>query len=223
MSSFSTVRLPPLPPVSEKATTLDVSTANSHNPDVVSDDILLVRIASGERNALSDLFRRYARTVFSIGRRILRDAAEADDLVQEVFLYVDRKGRLYDPAKGPARSWLVQVAYTQAFLRRRELKSEGFYAQPAPDRSSKSDSPLVIRTRHEYTVEGFFGRNGWTKVWDSLTEFQRETLRLHFYEGCTFAEIAEKLHQSYVNIRHHYYRGLEKLRKHAEENVVPST
>jgi DNA-directed RNA polymerase specialized sigma24 family protein len=61
-------------------------------------------------------------------------------------------------------------------------------------------------------------RNGWKKVWESLTEFQRETLRLHFYEGCTFTEIAEKFGQSYVNIRHHYYRGLEKFRKHAEEN-----
>ena len=71
---------------------------------------------------------------------------------------------------------------------------------------------------YDQSVESFFGRNGWKNVWDSLTECQRETLRLHFYEGCTFTEIAEKLGQSYVNIRHHYYRGLEKLRKHADEN-----
>jgi RNA polymerase sigma-70 factor (ECF subfamily) len=43
---------------------------------------------------------------------------------------------------------------------------------------------------------------------------------LHFFEGCEFMEIAEKLGQSYVNIRHHYYRGLEKFRKHADENKL---
>ena len=218
MSSFSTVRLPPLSLVSETATKLGVNPANSQNPVAVSDEILLAKIASGERNALSDLFRRYARTVFSIGRRILRDAAEADDLVQEVFLYLYRKGTLYDPSKEPARSWLIQVAYTQAFLRRRALNSHGFYAPAVADRPAETDPSPVQGTLHEYTAEGFFGRNGWKKVWDSLTEFQRETLQLHFYEGCTFAEIAEKLGQSYVNIRHHYYRGLEKLRKHADEN-----
>ena len=73
---------------------------------------------------------------------------------------------------------------------------------------------------YDCTPEGFFGRQGWKNVWDSLTEYQRETLRLHFYDGCTFTEIAERLGQSYVNIRHHYYRGLERLRKHANENSL---
>ncbi len=47
-----------------------------------------------------------------------------------------------------------------------------------------------------------------------LAQEQRETMRLHFFEGYNFAEIAEKLGQSYASIRHHHYRGLEKLRKH---------
>ena len=217
MSSFSTVRLPPLPLISEKATDPGVSSGNSQNP-VLSDEILLAKIASGELDSLSDLFRRYARTVLSIGRRILRDSAEAEDLVQEVFLYVHRKSRLFDLSKGHARSWLMQVAYTQALLRRRALNSHGFYASVVTDRPAETDTPSVQGANHEYTVEGFFGRSGWKKVWNSLTEYQRETLRLHFYEGCTFAEIAERLGQSYVNVRHHYYRGLEKLRNHAYEN-----
>jgi hypothetical protein len=73
-------------------------------------------------------------------------------------------------------------------------------------------------TNYIDTIEGLFGARGWNTVWSSLTEFQQETFRLHFYEGCNFNEIAEKLGQSYVNIRHHYYRGLEKLRKHVEDN-----
>ncbi len=48
---------------------------------------------------------------------------------------------------------------------------------------------------------------------DALTEDQRNTLRLHFFDGYTFAEIATKLDQSLGNIRNHYYRGLDKQRK----------
>lgn len=182
------------------------------------DEDLFELVLLGTQEALAVLFRRHARRIRSIGLRILRDAAEADDLVQEVFLYLHRKGTLYNRAKGPARSWLIQVAYTQALLRRRELKCHGFYAPPVTDRRAEADSPLVRGTDYDHSLQAFFGRDGWENIWNRLTEYQRETLRLHFYEGCTFAEIAEKLGQSYVNIRHHNYRGLEKFRKHANEN-----
>jgi RNA polymerase sigma-70 factor (ECF subfamily) len=125
---------------------------------------------------------------------------------------------MFDPSKGSARSWIFQVTYTQALIRRRELKSHGFYAPVITARSRECDVANSEVANYYSTVEGLFGRNGWKTVWDGLTEHQRETLRLHFYEGCTFAEIAERLGQSYANIRHHYYRGLERLRKHASEN-----
>ena len=172
----------------------------------------------GDLDALALLFRRFARPVRNVGQRILRHTAEADDLVQEVFLYIQRRSKLFDPSRGSARSWIFQVTYTQALIRRRQLKTHGFYASPITDKTFENSPSSIKGTHYDDTVEGFFGRNGWRSVWDSLTECQRETLRLHFYEGCTFTEIAEKLGQSYVNIRHHYYRGLEKLRKHADEN-----
>jgi RNA polymerase sigma-70 factor, ECF subfamily len=183
-----------------------------------TDETLLSKVQGGDRDALACLFRRYARVVHSLGRRILRDKSEADDLVQEVFLYIHRKSGVFVRSKGAARSWIIQVAYSQALMRRRLLKSHGFNASAAADTPAQIDPSVGHGTHDEYTVEGFFGRNGWKKVWDSLTDCQREALRLHFYEGCTFAEISEKLGQSYVNIRHHFYRGLEKIRRHAIEN-----
>jgi RNA polymerase sigma-70 factor, ECF subfamily len=57
------------------------------------------------------------------------------------------------------------------------------------------------------------GRNGLEKVMEALTDDQRETLQLHFFEGYTLAEISEKLGQPRGNVRHHYYRGLAQLRK----------
>jgi RNA polymerase sigma-70 factor (ECF subfamily) len=178
----------------------------------IDDESLLCRLSAGDSEACSILFGRFARTVKSVGQRILRDNAEADDLVQEVFLYIHRRATLFDRSKSSARSWIFQVAYTQALIRRRQLKCSGFYAPRISDMSRSEELP------YDDPVEELFGINAWKKVWNGLTECQRETLRLHFYEGCTFTEIAKKLGQSYVNIRHHYYRALEKLRKHADEN-----
>ena len=179
-----------------------------------SDEVLVSCVRSGNREALTWLFRRYALPIRSIGKRILRDAGEAEDLVQEVFLYVYRKCALYDVSKGPARSWLIQVAYTQAFLRRRKLKSHGFYHLATAERPMENQARENLGAPYDYTVEGLFGRNEWKAVLDDLTVDQREVLRLHFFEGYTFAEIAEKLGTSYGNVRSRHYRGLEKLRKH---------
>jgi RNA polymerase sigma-70 factor, ECF subfamily len=202
----------------DAVTTSSVTSQVPASPIQPSDEALVGMVSTGEEDALAVLFRRYARLVRSVGQRTLRDSGEADDLVQEVFLYIHRRSKLFDPSKGSARSWIFQVTYTQALIRRRQLKTHGYYASPITDKTFENSPSSIKGTHYDDTVEGFFGRNGWRSVWDSLTECQRETLRLHFYEGCTFTEIAEKLGQSYVNIRHHYYRGLEKLRKHADEN-----
>lgn len=187
-------------------------------PSGALDETLIARVQTGDCESLALLFRRYANSVRNIGYRILRHKAEADDLVQETFLYIHRKSRLFDRSKGSARSWIIQVAYTQAFLRRRGLKSHGFYASGIADRSLETDPRPMSRAECDQTVEGLFGRNGWRKVLEALTDEQRETLRLHFFEGYTFSEIAEKLGQSYANVRNHHYRGLEKLRKHLAED-----
>jgi len=184
------------------------------------DENLLYKIKDGEREALASLFRRYAVIVHRLGRRILKDAAEADDLVQEVFLYVHRKSALFDNSKGSARSWIVQVAYTQALLRRRRLKSLGFYVSGITDNPDESGRADDKGADYDHTVEGLFGRNGWKKIAEDLTEDQRETFRLHFFEDYTFTEIAEKLDQSYANIRNHHYRGLEKLRRHLAKDSL---
>jgi RNA polymerase sigma-70 factor (ECF subfamily) len=180
-----------------------------------ADDALLVRIEEGDREALALLFRRYAKTILNVGRRILQDNSEAEDLLQEVFLYIHRKSQLFDSSKGCARSWIIQVAYTQALLRRRDLRSHGFYLSGMPDKPPECHPSRDDGGAHyDRSVEGLFGREVWRKIVEDLTEDQRETLRLHFFEGLTFAEIAERFGQSYANVRNHHYRGIEKLRRH---------
>jgi len=185
-----------------------------------TDESLLKSVVDGSYDSLAILFRRYARVVHSLGRRILRNNTEADDLVQEVYLYIHRKAVLFDGTKSSARSWIFQVAYTQAFLRRRQLKMCGFYLSGITDNPRETAIPAISGADYDQTLEGLFGRAGWRNMLYSLSEEQQETLRLHFFEGYTFAEIAEKLGQSYSNVRNHHYRGLEKLRKYLAENPL---
>jgi RNA polymerase sigma-70 factor (ECF subfamily) len=158
------------------------------------------------------LFERYARLTRSVAARILRDTAEAEDLVQDLFLYIRRKCGIFDSSKSSARSWIVQMAYHRALDRRRYLKSREFYAQPY----FQANGVQVVgqaTTESDYSAEAVLGRNGLEKVVNALSDDQRETLRLHFFEGYTLAEISQQLGQPLGNVRHHYYRALEKLRK----------
>jgi RNA polymerase sigma-70 factor (ECF subfamily) len=100
------------------------------------------------------------------------------------------------------------------------LKSHGLCASGIVDNRREIEPRTHSGPDYDQTPEGLFGRNGWRKILKSLTDDQRETLRLHFFEGCTFGEIAEKLGQSYANVRNHHYRGLEKVRKHLAEDVL---
>lgn len=167
----------------------------------------------GKSEALSSLFNRYSRTVRSISARILRDAAEAEDFVQDLFLFIQRKCGVFDSSKSSARSWIIQMAYHRALDRRRYLATRKLYSHQV----LQDGIPEVVgspTTEDDYSPEAVFGRNGLNKVVEALSEDQRETLRLHFFEGYTLAEISAKLGQPHGNVRHHYYRAIDKLRRH---------
>jgi len=178
-----------------------------------SDEMLLSFVQAGELEALGCLFRRYARIAHGIGKRILRDEAEAEDLVQDVFLYIHRKSGVYNPAKGRAGSWIIQIVYYQALQRRMRLIADHHYS--TPEVQDGSDAIVVASSAAEcdHSAEVVFGRSTWQEILRTLTEDQWETLRMHFFEGYTLAEIAEKRGQLVGNTRHHFYRGLEALRK----------
>jgi RNA polymerase sigma-70 factor (ECF subfamily) len=178
----------------------------------LQDEVLLAHLQAGDQEALGHLFQRYARLVLKIAARILRDDTEAEDLVQDLFLFIHRKCAIFDCARSSARSWIIQMAYHRAIERRRYLATRQFYTCE----EIKGSAEQVVgaaTTESDYSAEAVFGRNGLEKVIESLSEDQRETLRLHFFEGYTLAEVSEKLGQPHGNVRHHYYRGLAQLRK----------
>lgn len=177
-----------------------------------SDEVLLTRVACGDEQALGCLFQRYGRLLRSVAARILRDASEAEDLVQDLFLFIHKKSVTFDSTQSSARSWIVQMAYHRAISRRRYLVTRQFYSHADVD-GVGVHLVGVATTENDYSADAVLGRNGLERVMEALTDDQRETLQLHFFEGYTLGEIGEKLGQPHGNVRHHYYRGLAQLRK----------
>src|SRR5690349_17476394 len=82
----------------------DSNSAKTNAVSEPTEDELVLDLATGGREALSLIFTRYGRLVFSISARILRDDAEADELVHDVFIYLAKNAGNYDPRKSSARS-----------------------------------------------------------------------------------------------------------------------
>jgi RNA polymerase sigma-70 factor (ECF subfamily) len=180
-----------------------------------SDDVLIARIVSDDPEALGLLFRRYARLVWSIARRIVRNNEDADDLLQDVFLLVRKKASVFDSEKGAVRSLLVQMAYQRALSRRRDLSRRQFYSSEENVEDIATPKHQLSVPQYDQGLEAHIGRATLKRAFEDLSSEQRETVRLCFFEGYTLEEIAVYLGVSYGNVRHHYYRALAKLRKHA--------
>jgi RNA polymerase sigma-70 factor, ECF subfamily len=189
-----------------------VEMPDSAQPRRLSDENLLAALKSRDREALAEVFQRYSRLVFSIGFRILRDAGEAEDVVQEVFLFLFQRAELFDEKKGGAKAWIVQVAWHRSLDRREYLHRRSFYS--GTDVSTLSDT-LTGTEDVEDDLASKLSRERLKEAFQNLSDRQRLTLELFFFEDLDLREIAARLDESFENVRHHYYRGLQKLRKDA--------
>jgi RNA polymerase sigma-70 factor (ECF subfamily) len=195
---------------SQRVPLLQVSEAT----EGLADETLLRRLGNADQEALAVLFRRFARAVRSVGIRILRSEPEADDLVQDVFLFLFQKASAFNPARGSARTWILLIAYNRALDRRKYLNSRHFYT----NQELKDDSVRASEENRDRPLDGsllgeILGRDIAAKLPQQLSIDQLETIRLHFSEGHSLKEIAEIMGQSLVNVRNFYYRGLERIRK----------
>ena len=177
----------------------------------VSDENLLREVGRESKEALALLFGRYRGVVLNVARRILRDASEAEDLCQEVFLSLSKKAKLFEASKGTASSWIVQITYHRAMNRRQYLTHRQHY------NAQEFDEEQIGVGREPLFTDELTARNLLNRLREQLSEEQRDTLELHFFEGYSLREIAEKTKQPLGNVRHHFYRGIERLRS----NVFP--
>lgn len=203
----STLTLPIAWPGSREQQTAAPKPAEERIP---SDEEVMARVQFNDPCALEILFDRYARLVVRIARGIMRDRGEAEDVVQDTFLFLFQKSKLFDGSKGSVKNWIVQIALHRALDRKAHLARRGFYT--GTDLGLLDDT-LLGETDLDRKVEVKLSRTHLEQAFKRLTELQRLTLELFYFEGLELREISEKLNEPLGNTRHHFYRGLERLRK----------
>jgi RNA polymerase sigma-70 factor (ECF subfamily) len=189
----------------------------SAGPGAPSDEELLARVQKKDYDAVGILFDRYARLLLGIAYRILRDRGEAEDMVQEIFLRLCQRSNTFDPAKGSARTWMVQFAYRRSFDRRSYLTRRFFYGGTEIERLKNT---LQETTGLEDRIAARLTGEQLRAAFEELNDKESATLQLFFFEGCELREVAERLGDSLGNTRHYYYRGLERLRRTAIATAV---
>ncbi len=180
----------------------------------LADDRVMRELRDGNADAFAVVFKRYHRLVHVTALRILRDAAEAEDITQAVFLEIYRKSGQFDPARGTLKVWLLQYAYTRSISRRnyllvRQYRNHVDVSQAEQVNTVWSPARIPFQEATRLTAE----------ILAALPAGQRETIEMFFFQGLTLKEIAQRRSESFSNVRHHYYRGLERLRKYLEAGV----
>ena len=164
---------------------------------------LLTRLQSGDQSALSALFDRYGALVYSVALRVLKDATEAEDVMQEIFVQVWKNPRAYVSGKGSLAGWLAVVARNRSIdviRKRRPSEPVEFFALPAP-------TNLAWETERDAMLGKIRG------VMGSLPEEQRRPLELAFFEGLSHSEIAEKTGDPLGTVKTRIRIALATIRK----------
>ena len=210
LSSDATGR--PLPLVMMLKRTGEPLADQALREDMPSDEKLMARIAAQDHGALGLLFDRYCNLVLGVAMRVLRNRTEAEEVVQDVFLYVYRKAAIFDPKLGSARNWLLHAAHYRALTRRMSLNKLHFYVGTdlAEVEENVMGTPDI-----EQQLGAKFSAEQVRKEFLDLPERQRVTLEMFFFEGLTLREISQRLDEPLGNVRHHYYRGVKKLQNSA--------
>ena len=167
----------------EAATVLPAaeSPARAEGGERVTDGDLLERIANGDQAAFDILYRRYARPVFGLALRLLRDRDRAEDAVQETFTAIWRSARSYRADRGPGAPWLYAVA-RNAIVDRARSRREQTFAE-APDEASGAPGP-PDRLESGYVA--------WRvhRAVEELPDHEREVLELAYWSGLSQSEVA---------------------------------
>lgn len=191
-----------------------------HSSHSEAEDLrIIAQLQAGNHDALTTLFEKYSGMVFGIARRILHDDAEAEEVVQQVFLDTYRAINQYDERKGSVKTWLFQYCYHRTLTRKKHLEVKGFYSTDGLEDQEPPETRAV-----SYTMEALEGPSRRIKFYShevgqlveqllsSIQPRQRVAIELTFFEGLTAEEIASKTGESATVVRHNLYRGLSKLR-----------
>ena len=179
---------------------------NSRPADV--DRALVARIEGREADALAGLYDRHSARLMGLCQRILGDTGEAEEVLQEVFLWVWRSAFSFDPARGTVLAWLLVGTRSRAIDR---LRTRGPAAraglravETVPDAASSEDVEADSATRQWETL--------CRSAMAELPPDQRRVLELAYFDGLTHQEIAERTAAPLGTVKTRVRLGLMKLR-----------
>ena len=177
---------------------------------------LISRIAEGDESAFTALYERFSASLYGMAFRMMNDAKEAEDVLQEGFTYIWRKAASYDSIRSSPFAWAVMIVRNKAIdrlrVRRRlerlrdKVTTEGSFNQEKDETSA--DEP-TLRER------GALVRSALQQI----PEEQRQALELCFFGGLTHAQIAERLATPLGTIKARIRRGLLRLRDCLNEGL----
>ena len=170
-------------------------------------DEVLARVASGDRIAFEEVYRRSSAKLFGVCLRILRDRSEAEDALQSAYLSVWRNAAQFDGKRGRPMTWLIVLARNQAIDRLRTGKT---LVNSPIDLAADVSDPVPIASQLPETAS----EN--RRLHDCLTLLDAtdaEFIRTAFFEGSTYAELAARAAMPLGTLKSRVRRALLKLRE----------
>lgn len=167
---------------------------------------LLVRVARGDEGAFAAIYDALGPSVYGLARRVVRDPSRAEEISQEVFIQVWQSAVRFDPKRGSAKSWILTLAHRRAVDAVR-------HDQAATNRENKydwSNGPDFDEVEETVTIS--LEHEQVRRCMDGLTELQREAVNLAYYQGYTYAEVADTLGANPATIKTRMRDGIVRLR-----------
>ena len=163
------------------------------------------RLQRGERGAVGELYDRHAALMYGVILRIVRERAEADDVLQEAWIQAWQRAGSFDSDRGAVGAWLVTIARSRALdrIRRRASRARAESNAPPPE---AREAPGVVAERGAE-------RNALGRALASLDPRHREVLEIAYFEGLSQTEIAERLAAPLGTVKHWARQGLLRLRE----------
>jgi RNA polymerase sigma-70 factor (ECF subfamily) len=178
-----------------------------------TDAALVTRASTGDDEALAQLYDRHGRAAYGLALSIVRDAALAEDAVQEGFLAVWLGAATYSPARGPVATWILMLVHRRAvdLVRHHERRRAEQLPEELALGLEEAVDVVVGRRDEACRLRAAFAR---------LTPAQREVVELAFYGGLTQAEIADRVGLPLGTVKSRMFSALIRLRELLGEATV---
>jgi len=176
-----------------------------------AEDVALIRrMCDSDETALGALYDRWMRSLYSLVFHLLKDADEAEDVVEETFWQAWRKASSYEPSRGAVSTWLLTIGRRRVLdrLRARGRRREESMTQLGGLADLESPSPDPLQA-----TEGSERRSHVLAALRELPDEQREVLDLGYFQGLSQTEIADVTSQPLGTVKTRMRLAMQKLRE----------